>query len=112
MFKTDPIDAVRRDQINEHRRKTLTTNGLAHTKPVTKPKAPFVAKGHDAILERIQKDKSILEVSLQSGDTVRGFIKARDRYTVTVQTQTGAVVTVFKHAIELFAVSNTPKQGV
>jgi len=115
MHKADPVEVVRQDQIAEHRRRTLTVNRPA---PVTGKlqgggKKPFVAKGHDAILERHQKEGSMVAIVLVSGDTIRGSIKARDKFTVTVISESSQrPVTIFKHAIELFqGVEVAAKEG-
>lgn len=66
-----------------------------------KPK--FVAKGHDAILQRFQTEKEPVIFTLLTGRSVTGIIVGRDRYAVTLQdAKTGTKVTFYKHAIESF----------
>ena len=105
----DPIAAVRKEQSEEHRRKTLTANkrpAKPHTISGLPSKKPFVPKGHDAILDRTQKEGSRLKVSLISGDEFTGKVKARDKFTITLETESGAI-TIFKHAIEYFFTVNS-----
>ncbi|WP_323016504.1 RNA chaperone Hfq [Castellaniella sp.] len=102
------VDSVRKDQQAEHRRRLTLPKDPSRN---TGHKQPFVAKGHDAILERIQKSGKTVFIRLISGDQLAGTIKARDRYTVTVfNAAKGTATTVFKHAIETFEESKTVEQ--
>lgn len=76
-----------------------------NTQGSAKPK--FVAKGHDAILQRFQTDKEPIILTLLTGRSVTGIIVGRDRYAVTLQDKaSGAKMTFYKHAIESFGEFN------
>ena len=71
-------------------------------------KAPFVAKGHDAILKRIQDNpNSGLSILAASGEVYKGRLVARDKYTITIERidDSGNLIrhTVYKQSIESFS---------
>ncbi len=102
------------DQLLEAKRRegTLTLSKANRDNVESKPrdrqfsnrqKAPFVAKGHDAILKEIQDVKGAIVVQLiSSPESIRGKLVARDKYTITVQLYSGIRRTLYKHAIESF----------
>ena len=94
-------DQIRREQTNEgQRRSTLSTSG---SRGASSQKKPFVAKGHDAILKGIQDTQGrIIIVTVGDGTEHIGSMVARDKYTITIQTDTGSRKTFYKHAIESF----------
>lgn len=102
---------LRSEQIAEGKRRTLSVrpsfdkpNGGGGARPgYDRPKRPFVAKGHDAILKEVQDNGGYLAVTLMSdGSTVSGQLVARDKFTITVLTEEGRRRTFYKHAIESF----------
>lgn len=72
-------------------------------KPTNDAKPKFVAKGHDAILQRFQNDKQPVIFTLLTGRAVSGIIVGRDRYAITLEDEkTRKKMTFYKHAIESF----------
>lgn len=66
-------------------------------------KRGFVPKGHDAVLKHLQDTGALIDLYLIStDDAVRGKIVARDRFTITLVSETGSRRVYFKHAIESF----------
>lgn len=69
-----------------------------------KPNQTFKAKGHDAVLQRLQDNRSPVTVRTVTGQSHGGTIAARDRYTISLQLPNGGKrVVLFKSAIESFA---------
>lgn len=89
------------DQAQPQQRRTLTA------RPGWKPNAsgarPFVAKGHDAILKRMQDNGGRISVTaMGDGARTAGKMIARDKFTITLKTDEGREITFYKHAIESF----------
>lgn len=74
----------------------------ANTVASGQQKRPFIAKGHDAILKRLQDDKAQIEITAISGALYVGQVTNRDKYTITIEAQGGGRYTVYKHSIEAF----------
>lgn len=73
-----------------------------NVRPFTpKPRATFVAKGHDAKLKEFQDRKTPVLVTFMSGERIGGIVSNRDKYTITIKDTTYETV-VYKHAIESF----------
>jgi len=70
---------------------------------VKKPAAP---KGHEAFLKALEQAGAIINVTLLSGEVMKGTLKHSDKYTISLRTDfddgTYQVYVVFKHAIETF----------
>lgn len=67
-------------------------------------RAVFIAKGHDAILKKIQDEGGFIEIQpISSEGLYQGKLIARDRYSITIKCPDGRERTVYKHAIESFA---------
>lgn len=66
------------------------------------------AKGHDAVLKAIQTQERQVAVRAQSGETYRGLIVGRDKYTITVKGSDGVRWLIYKHAIEALSASELP----
>lgn len=98
---------IRMDQVREGHQRTLSAKpGYSAT-----GKKPFVAKGHDAILKRIQDNGGDIEIwCLDSEESILGRLVARDKYTITVAVQ-GGNTTVYKHAIKRFSAIYTTTQA-
>lgn len=98
----DTHDSVHQDQIREGKqRSTLHVNAGSRTQQ--RGRTPFVAKGHDAILKGIQDAKGRIIVMLMSTiEKIEGTLVARDKFTITVHTDDGRRITIYKHAIEGF----------
>lgn len=63
----------------------------------------FVAKGHDAILKELQDARARISIVTMSDATpVTGVLVGRDKYTITIGTEDGRRITIYKHAIESF----------
>lgn len=58
----------------------------------------FKAKGHDAVLMRLQERGDKVEIRTINGDRYSGKVVARDRYTVSLD-QGGRRAVIFKSAI-------------
>lgn len=101
-------EQIRNDQRAEgHRREgTLSPRQpfRASDKGQGAPRKPFVAKGHDAVLQRIQqRENSTISITpISTGEPVLGKLVARDKYTITIQLECGTRRTFYKHAIESF----------
>jgi sRNA-binding regulator protein Hfq len=81
--------------------------GNAERRPFDQGAAPrkpsMIAKGHDAILKSLQDRSATIEIyPMHCADPIIGKMINRDRYTITVELDTGARRTVYKHAIESF----------
>lgn len=67
-------------------------------------KSKFVAKGHDAQLQDAQFGKIPVRVTLISGSVIRGTVSKRDKFTITINHESGDFAgcdeIVYKHAIE------------
>lgn len=88
---------VRRDLATEHQRRILSPSRPTATKK------PFVAKGHDAILKGMQDSGEEINVIMISSEIpLIGKLVARDKFTITVLTNSGWRRTIYKHAIESF----------
>jgi sRNA-binding regulator protein Hfq len=59
---------------------------------------PYVAKGHDRQLQRMQNTRERVTV-VTANEDIQGYISRRDRYTVTIVTDDGTSRMCFKHAI-------------
>ena len=95
-------EQVRRDQENEGKRR-IQSETLGVKRPSPTAKKPFVAKGHDAILQSLQfSGERILVTLVGDGSEVEGKLIARDKFTITVLTDDGRRRTLYKHAIEGF----------
>ena len=108
------VDKIREDQTRFGREanKTSTYQGNGG-----KSRKPFVPKGHDAILSRLQESKTVVALMLISGVGVNGVIVARDKFTITMNVSVlidengrrtaelnpSATMTFYKHGIESFA---------
>lgn len=86
---------------------TRTHSGGPRTGGSARP--AFTAKGHDAILKRLQDGKEDVIVVMISGDRIAGKIIARDKFTITLNvkddeegSEKEVDVTLYKHAIESF----------
>jgi len=94
------------EQIRLDQQKDGSARRTLHVKPgVGKPplKKPFIAKGHDAILKGMQDNGGDISVSMISTEIpLVGKLIARDKFTITVLTDDGERVTIYKHAIESF----------
>jgi RNA chaperone Hfq len=66
----------------------------------TRPVVKF-AKGHDAVLKRMQDNNSLVFIQPLNGDGFEGRVKNRDRYTITLEVG-GRERVIYKHAIEYF----------
>lgn len=68
------------------------------------PRKPsMIAKGHDAILKAFQDRSATVEIyPMHCADPIVGKMINRDRYTITVELESGKRRTVYKHAIESF----------
>jgi sRNA-binding regulator protein Hfq len=127
----DQVSAVREDQV-EAGRQMAATEGTLHAKPgynrqvesrhpsrassnsgaknrPMHPKKPHTPKGHDAILARLQQDKTEVEIGLVSGVVVQGVIVGRDKFTITVGLADATEgfegvreATIYKSGIEYF----------
>lgn len=64
----------------------------------------FVAKGHDSQLQDAQYGKLPTTITTLRGDTVRGTVVKRDKYTITLRLAEGSMAgqdeIFYKHAIE------------
>ena len=80
------------------------------TDVVGQPRKKFVAKGHDALLERLQMSSQEIQITTVNGDegAYAGFIHKRDKWTVTLKLHDGRLAIIYKHAIEaiLFTEAN------
>lgn len=91
---------IRNDQQRDAERRTLSVRPGHVGKP---PRKQFVAKGHDAILKKIQDlGGEIGIMPMNSESLIIGKLIARDKYTITVLTRAGKEVTFYKHAVESF----------
>lgn len=91
---------IRNEQQRDAERRTLSARPGHTSKP---PRKPFVAKGHDAILKKVQDLGGEIGIMPMNGDSlIVGKLIARDKYTITVLTKDGREVTFYKHAIESF----------
>lgn len=92
-------DQIRQEQQREGQRRTLGVKpGFENRK-----RRPFVAKGHDAILKEVQDNEGYLTVTKAGdGSEITGKLLARDKYTITLLTDAGRRITLYKHAVESF----------
>jgi sRNA-binding regulator protein Hfq len=132
---SDPIATIRNDQVDAGRQMAASELGTLHTKPgynrqtesrhpsrassnsrPIHPKKPHTPKGHDAILAKLQQDKTPVEIGLISGVFVQGVIVGRDKFTITVDLSDATEgfegvdqATIYKSGIEYFgALLSTP----
>lgn len=90
---------IRNEQQRDAERRTLSVRPGNTSKP---PRKPFVAKGHDAILKKVQDSGGNIGIMPMNGDRlIVGKLIARDKYTITMLTA-GREITFYKHAIESF----------
>lgn len=70
---------------------------------VKKPAAP---KGHEAFLKALEQAGATINVTLLSGENMKGTLKHSDKYTISLRQdyEDGRyqVFVIFKHAIETF----------
>lgn len=60
---------------------------------------PRVAKGHDAQLKDAQDNGKPVQVVTMAGETIKGNISNRDRYTITIRNGNQYSI-YYKHSIE------------
>lgn len=65
-------------------------------------KTQYKAKGHDAVLQRLQEQGSEVEVRTNGGEVYVGKLVARDRFTMSVQLPAGKRAVIYKSAVEAF----------
>lgn len=94
-------EQVRQDQMNDAARRTGGNN--RDVRRLSPAKKQFVAKGHDAILKSVQDNRgAIIITTIGDGTEHGGILIARDKYTITIKTDSGGSKTFYKHAIESF----------
>lgn len=68
-------------------------------------KQKFVAKGHDAILKVGQDAGSSIQLTFMgSSEIIIGTLVNRDKFTITIEFESGNRETFYKHAIKSFKV--------
>ena len=99
MYNTEQ---VRQDQQHDAARRTLNVRP-GFSRDSKAPRKPFVAKGHDAILKSLQDGEQLITITtMGDGTEWTGKMAARDKYTITIQLDSGIRKTFYKHAIESF----------
>ncbi len=65
-------------------------------------KTQYKAKGHDAVLQRLQEKQTEVEVRAVGGKVYRGKLVARDRFTLSLELPDGKRAVIYKSATEAF----------
>jgi sRNA-binding regulator protein Hfq len=89
------MEDVRNQQVKDVR----NTLRIKNPQRPFKPRKPFVAKGHDALLKGLQDSGADVTVCV-NGDIIVGKIIARDKFTVTLNDGGIDSVLIYKSAIE------------
>lgn len=94
-------EQIRQDQMSDAARRAGSNN--RDVRRLSPAKKQFVAKGHDAILKGVQDNRGRIAITtIGDGSEHIGTLIARDKYTITIKTNTGSTKTFYKHAIESF----------
>lgn len=75
-------------------------DNVRRTNPVQSK--PNFAKGHDAILKALQERSKQTTIITLAGERFDGVITGRDKFTITLQVESGIKRVFYKHAIEQF----------
>ncbi len=66
-------------------------------------KSSLSTKGHDAILKSVQDNRgAVIITTIGDGTEHGGILIARDKYTITIKTDSGGSKTFYKHAVQSF----------
>jgi sRNA-binding regulator protein Hfq len=87
------------------RSRRIVVNNGKHQEPpsFSSPSKEFKAKGHDAVLKAVQDRKTACVFKTTDGESVRGQIIARDRYTISVLVEGELDARIYyKHSIAYF----------
>lgn len=88
-------------------------NPTYHSTPTPTPPRRFVAKGHDAQLEKAQKEGREVFITMMDGsEDIVGVITRRDKWTLTIREfEATHQVIVYKHAISTIVIKDPVVSG-